>query len=172
MLTNQLQVCFEDAYKKACASSKPADWMEAALLGKQFSNAYTKLSASPASAWECASPKDARHQMAFVTTKRPTMEHYLAQGWTVTPLFRCPSPELVNALATIERVREFDAADLRACLKPLEEQAKDAARYRQLRRGQRFSIVNGIGDVLRAEELDIAVDTAIAKTKGNGHDAN
>jgi len=52
-----------------------------------------------------------------------------------------------------------------ACAKHLEEAVKDAARYRQLRSGQKFSIVNGIGDALRAEELDTAVDAAIAATK-------
>lgn len=161
MLTHQLQGAFEGAYEKAAASCKPEDWMNAALLGKQFSNAYRKLSNSPACAWECVSPKDARHQMAFVTTKRPTMEHYSAQGWTVTPLFRCPSPALVNVLATIERVREFEAADSHACVKHLEEQAQDAARYRQLRRGQKFSVIDGVGNDLRADELDTAVDAAI-----------
>ncbi|WP_343618763.1 hypothetical protein [Ralstonia sp.] len=161
MLTHQLQGAFEDAYEKAAASSKPDDWMNAALLGKQFSNAYRKLSDSPACAWECASPTNARHQMAFVTTKLPTMEHYLSQGWTVTPLFRCPSPALVNVLATIERVREFDAADSLASVKDLEGKTQDAARYRQLRRGQKFSVIDGVGNDLRADELDAAVDAAI-----------
>jgi hypothetical protein len=34
----------------------------------------------------------------------------------------------------------------------------DAARYRLLRRGQQWSVINGIGDVLRADDLDAAVD--------------
>ncbi|MFS2103610.1 hypothetical protein [Ralstonia sp. Ralssp135] len=109
MLTRQVQGAFEAAYEKAAASSQPDDWMNAALLGKQFSNAVTTLLCSPATAWECANPKDARHPMAFVTTKRPTMEHYTEQGWTVTPLFLCPSPELVAVLTNIERVRAFEA---------------------------------------------------------------
>ena len=37
----------------------------------------------------------------------------------------------------------------------------DARRYRELRRGQKWSVVNGIGDVLRAEELDAAIDAAM-----------
>ncbi|MFY4709902.1 Lar family restriction alleviation protein [Burkholderia glumae] len=40
------------------------------------------------------------------------------------------------------------------------EDARDAARYRLLRRGQRWSVINGIGDTLRAEELDAAIDAA------------
>lgn len=36
----------------------------------------------------------------------------------------------------------------------------DAERYRLLRRGQRWSIINGIGDELRAEKLDAAIDAA------------
>jgi hypothetical protein len=40
---------------------------------------------------------------------------------------------------------------------------KDAARYQALRRGQKWSVIDGIGDTLRAEGLDEAIDTAIAK---------
>lgn len=42
-----------------------------------------------------------------------------------------------------------------------EHLAKDAGRYRELRRGQKWSVVDGIGDTLRADELDQAVDAAI-----------
>lgn len=38
---------------------------------------------------------------------------------------------------------------------------KDAQRYRLLRRGQRWSVINGIGDVLRADALDGDIDAAI-----------
>lgn len=34
----------------------------------------------------------------------------------------------------------------------------DAKRYRALRRGQDWSVIDGIGDVLRGEELDAAID--------------
>ncbi len=39
----------------------------------------------------------------------------------------------------------------------------DAARYRQLRRGQRWSIIGGMGDELRAEALDAAIDAALTE---------
>ena len=39
---------------------------------------------------------------------------------------------------------------------------KDAERYRKVRRGQHWSVVNGIGDVLRAKQLDAAVDAVPA----------
>ncbi|MBR8315039.1 Lar family restriction alleviation protein [Burkholderia dolosa] len=39
---------------------------------------------------------------------------------------------------------------------------EDAERYRCLRRGQHWSVLNGIGDTLRADELDTAVDAARA----------
>ena len=39
---------------------------------------------------------------------------------------------------------------------------KDAERYRLVRRGQHWSVVDGIGDALRADELDAAIDAAIA----------
>ena len=38
-----------------------------------------------------------------------------------------------------------------------------AARYRLLRRGQKWTTVDGIGTVLRAETLDAAIDAAMAK---------
>lgn len=37
---------------------------------------------------------------------------------------------------------------------------EDAERYRLLRRGQQWSVVDGIGDTLRAEQLDAAIDAA------------
>lgn len=43
-----------------------------------------------------------------------------------------------------------------------EELIRDARRYGLLRRGQHWSVINGIGDTLRAETLDAAVD-AIAQ---------
>jgi len=41
----------------------------------------------------------------------------------------------------------------------------DAKRYQLLRRGQHWSIINGIGDTLRAESLDDAIDAARKETK-------
>jgi hypothetical protein len=38
---------------------------------------------------------------------------------------------------------------------------QDAERYRLIRRGQRWSVIDGIGDSLRAERLDAAIDAAI-----------
>ena len=43
-----------------------------------------------------------------------------------------------------------------------EDQAKDAERYRLLRRGQHWSVINGIGDTLRADQLDAAIDAELA----------
>ncbi len=44
----------------------------------------------------------------------------------------------------------------------LAEARKDAERYRVLRRGQHWSVINGIGDTLRADELDAAIDAAMS----------
>jgi len=41
----------------------------------------------------------------------------------------------------------------------------DAERYQQLRRGQKWSVINGIGDVLRGDDLDSAVDAARGTTR-------
>ena len=48
-----------------------------------------------------------------------------------------------------------------AALARVAELEKDAARYRLLRRGQKWSTVDGIGTVLRAETLDAAIDAAM-----------
>jgi len=48
-----------------------------------------------------------------------------------------------------------------------QEAVADAERYRLVRRGQHWSVINGIGDTLRAEALDAAID-AIRKESGNG----
>ena len=45
-----------------------------------------------------------------------------------------------------------------------EQLRKDAERYATLRRGQKWSVVDGIGDTLRAEELDAAIDAAMKGT--------
>jgi len=39
---------------------------------------------------------------------------------------------------------------------------REAERYRALRRGQHWSVVDGIGDLLRAEALDDAVDKVLS----------
>jgi DNA-binding protein H-NS len=40
---------------------------------------------------------------------------------------------------------------------------KDAERYQALRRGQKWSVIDGIGDTLKAEGLDEAIDDAAIK---------
>ena len=41
----------------------------------------------------------------------------------------------------------------------------NAERYRLLRRGQHWSVINGIGDALRDEALDAAIDAAMLAAK-------
>ena len=45
-------------------------------------------------------------------------------------------------------------------LEQFERMAADASRYRLLRRGQQWSVIDGIGDTLRAYQLDAAIDAA------------
>ena len=40
-------------------------------------------------------------------------------------------------------------------------QDKDAERYRQIRRGQHWSVIDGIGDTLRGDDLDVAIDATL-----------
>ena len=48
----------------------------------------------------------------------------------------------------------------------LREAEKDAARYRRVRRGQKWSVIDGIGNNLRGGDLDAAIDSAMQPPKG------
>lgn len=52
-----------------------------------------------------------------------------------------------------------------ALVDELAQYMQDADRYRLLRRGQNWSVINGIGDQLRADDLDAAIDAAIEAQK-------
>jgi len=51
--------------------------------------------------------------------------------------------------------------DALSALNEMAELRRDALRYRLLRRGQHWSVINGIGDELRADDLDAAVDAKL-----------
>jgi len=65
----------------------------------------------------------------------------------------------VNMIVDYVNRLEFDYTEMQ---RELAEARKDAARYRLLRRGQHWSVINGIGDTLRAGELDATIDAAMA----------
>ena len=78
--------------------------------------------------------------------------YIIGNHWFETAYERLCAGEAEDAiLEDYELVREPRLRDLR----------RDAERYRLLRRGQRWSVINGIGDALRAEELDAAIDAAM-----------
>ena len=56
---------------------------------------------------------------------------------------------------------------------PADSVLEDAARYRCIRRGQHWSAIDGIGNELRAEALDTAIDAALSAQGGKkgGNDA-
>lgn len=57
------------------------------------------------------------------------------------------------------------AAESAQTQKSADRSQLDAARYQLLRRGQHWSVINGIGDVMRGDDLDAAID---AKTQEGG----
>lgn len=65
-------------------------------------------------------------------------------------------------MAMIDRYasRSLTPKDRAAIAADVARLALDAERYQLLRRGQHWSVVNGIGDVLRADRLDAAIDAA------------
>lgn len=70
--------------------------------------------------------------------------------WMLTPL--------TDHTTATARISELEAE--------VERLRADAERYRLLRRVQRWSVINGIGDNLRAESLDAAIDQARQAQKG------
>lgn len=50
----------------------------------------------------------------------------------------------------------------------LRDAERDAARYRSVRRGQHWSVIDGIGNNLRADDLDAAVDAVVQSPKNEG----
>ncbi len=73
-------------------------------------------------------------------------------SWQTTAHF---SDQLKNAEAV-----------LRAAGQTSDEDRRDAERYRLIRRGQHWSVIDGIGDILRAEMLDAAVDAVGLRAAG------
>lgn len=76
--------------------------------------------------------------------------------------------DFANCKAALFKMTEIACkeAENNVTLKAREaELERDAARYRLLRRGQEWSVVDGLGETLRAEALDSSIDAAIASTK-------
>ena len=84
--------------------------------------------------------------------------------------------DFVQVVEQQDRLAEIADAAIRAMLasgvQPApsvpDDIARDADRYRLLRRGQHWSVINGIGDELRAEALDAAIDSVCQTCNGYG----
>ena len=87
----------------------------------------------------------------------------------VSDLPPLPAPDLRDVGTKPQEIKEFlkgyateYARTAIAARAPADSVQEDAARYRLLRRGQHWSVIDGIGDdLLRAEALDAAVDAAM-----------
>ena len=73
----------------------------------------------------------------------------------------CPGDFIVTTDGRHAVVQQPDRAEA-AGRRQQAQNMKDAARYRLLRRGQHWSVIDGIGDTLSAEVLDAAIDKARA----------
>ena len=63
-----------------------------------------------------------------------------------------------------EQMRAYADAATNTLRAQLAEAQRYAERYRSLRRGQKWSVIDWKGDALRADDLDAAIDAA----KGGG----
>ena len=66
--------------------------------------------------------------------------------------------EFAAFMTEAERLDPEGFARARAERAELIAMRQDALRYRLLRRGQHWSVIDGIGDPLRADVLDAAID--------------
>lgn len=80
------------------------------------------------------------------------------------PLYREPVDQSARIAELEAKVSELALENL-SMQTELFEAMKDSARYRQVRRGQKWSVIDGIGNTLRAEELDAAIDAAMEANK-------
>ncbi|SDR52717.1 hypothetical protein [Paraburkholderia tuberum] len=68
-------------------------------------------------AWECASPAGEKPALAFLTSKKPTVEHYENQGWRVTPLYATPpqdGAQIRDALKGAAVIADAAGAEIRS----------------------------------------------------------
>lgn len=82
-------------------------------------------------------------------------------GWTATNADGSEKTRKVLVLGG-GHLREVPNADTLEDHPETLAATKDAQRYRLLRRGQHWSVINGIGDTLRADQLDAAIDAELA----------
>ncbi|NHR08109.1 hypothetical protein HA052_23235, partial [Chromobacterium haemolyticum] len=94
---------------------------------------------------------EAAHRPDVFWYKQDLLEEFTGQ-------FTGPAADVAADAAYIA---EANPGRVLALLDRIAELEQYAARYRALRRGQRWSVVNGIGDTLRAEKLDAAIDATM-----------
>jgi hypothetical protein len=94
-------------------------------------------------------------------TKGPWIEMEMHPYLFANP--RGPQPWHHDIVGRFDYHSDANRAAIAALRNHAEELVRDARRYRSVRRGQHWSVINGIGDDLRADALDAAIDAAIAQ---------
>ncbi|MGE5452217.1 MAG: hypothetical protein ACM3VZ_10315 [Acidobacteriota bacterium] len=160
MTENQkLREAFEQGWKMA------AEWsLSYHLLADMESQAYL-------------TERDGRLQALALPTAAPVVKESLTVAATVDKQGLPPLPETPYQLyyewpddedgyggSEVVDGDAYTADQMRAyALSAISSAGKDAERYRMVRRGQHWSVIDYKGDELRAEALDAAADAAIAK---------
>lgn len=104
-----------------------------------------------------------RHTAVLRTMERRLAFQQACGPYTIDALLHalCDAQAALQAQAA-EKDAEIAFLKLQLEAGPLYSTRLKARRYDLLRRGQQWSVINGIGDTLRAEELDAAIDSALA----------
>lgn len=92
-----------------------------------------------------------------------TADKHAERAERTVALLRAPAKEAVTPAHTDNEGEPLPSKPV-----DLEVMRRDAERYQLVRRGQKWSVINGIGDELRAEELDQSIDAAIEAEKWEG----
>lgn len=121
-------------------------------------------------AWECSSPEGEKPALAFLTSKKPTVEHCENQGWRVPPLYAAPVDDnLMNVGLSTETVDNPVHSGAGSAM------VNDAERYRWLRAdGFSFAELATRSDTYNGNyggELDDVIDAAIAASAEEGDKA-
>jgi hypothetical protein len=158
---------FAAARPATAAQQEPVAWMypddyKRMLTSETFCTVYSV---------EVGSATRGESTVALYTTPPAAQQEHDAYGYAkrlaiaiweqhykdVAPQWK-PFDDLLGVLTQIDNMTA--GLTIQTQRQPLTDEEIDAQRYRLLRRGQHWSVINGIGDVLRAETLDSAIDAA------------
>lgn len=103
------------------------------------------------------------HREMYSGQPTPVNQQMLAAAKAIRRHLSSSNPGIEREVNQLDEA--IAAAEAAQAQQPADGVALDAERYRLLRRGQHWSVIDGLGDILCADDLDEALDAAIAAHK-------